>query len=146
MQLQSGVMQLQCGVMQLHVGSCSCTWGHAAARGVMQLQSGVMQLHSGVMQLQSGVIQQSRCDRQAMQTESDRGQSRKTPFGQSFLCEACGNPSEKHENKWYLTCSELHKGKFALVVDVDVDDTRTYGGTENWSDMSIIACGGNSRH
>ncbi len=127
-------------------GHAAANWGHAAARGVMQLQSGVMQLHSGVMQLQSGVIQQRRCDRQAMQTESDRGQSRKTPFGQSFLCEACGNPSEKHENKWYLTCSELHKGKFALVVDVDVDDTRTYGGTENWSDMSIIACGGNSRH
>lgn len=75
-----------------------------------------------------------------MQAESDSGQSGKPPFGQSFLSKTCREPSKTHANTWFLTCSELHKGKFALVVDVDVDDTRTYGGTENWSDMSIIAC------
>ena len=56
------------------------------------------------------------------------------------------NPVKSHENKWFLTCSELHKGKLALVVDVHVDDTRTYGGTEKWSDKGIIARSGKSKH
>lgn len=49
----------------------------------------------------------------------------KLHFGKLFSVKPVENHCKNLEKKLFLTCSELHKGELALVVDVHVDDTRT---------------------